>query len=496
MGSYSVLVAILFIWILIFNLYQYSIRRIYEVEPILFNDLKLIKNAIVIVWSESKFKMLAGIGVLILFFYAAYSFLKWFLAFNNELGSQDLFLVLSFLWVLGPIYSIIKFKGLYKKYPNDVFQRYHFSLVEFAVNLSRSYQNYRLTKENKGKRYVELRDEVSLGEIKNPPNLYFFFIESYGSYYFQEESIRETSFKQFEDFQSDVKKCGYDIISSFSNSPTIGGQSWLTYTSALFGHRVDNNTLFENYLNDKEFRNGKSLLRLLRDAGYSNFNLNPINPINGINVPYEEMREMYAIDRWILSHDIQYSGNAYGFGACAPDQYSLNFTMDLIKNESTGPYTLFYLTKNSHSPFITPPLVDNWKDLNNGDDHVHVHKGFLKHPEIQDYQRAIKYEFEVINRFIQDHGTDNDMFVLIGDHQPPMLAKPEIHGLSTPVHIVSKNGSFLNGFEQFGFQHDLEKIDSFVNHEAFYSIFLNVFSDHYSKEASNIPDYEPEGIKF
>jgi hypothetical protein len=285
--------------------------------------------------------------------------------------------------------------------------------------------------------------------------------------------------------------------SAFSESTTTGGQSWLAYSSFLFGYRLDNNTLFENCLNEESFRKGNSITTLFKKAGYVNYNLNPINPIKGISVPYEEMRDMYAIDRWILNDDIAYSGDSFGFGACAPDQYSLNFTMRLIKKEKISPYTLFYLTKNSHSPFITPDIVENWETLNNKNGQVHVHKGFLKSPQISDYQNAIRYEFEVLKRFIQDYGSSNDLFILVGDHQPPMLAKEEIHGISTPLHIISKNRAFLQEFDKFGFDSDLGNVHgSTIRHEGFYSIFLNAFANQYCSKPLNIPRYEPEGIKL
>ena len=487
---------ILFLLTLIFNLYQYVIRRIYETEPVLFNDLKLIKNAVVIVWSESKIKVVASGLLTLLFFYTVFHFFDWFLKFNYGLSTNSFFLSLSFLWILGPVFSIIRLKGFYTRYPNDIYLRYHFVTVEILMNVIRSIKNYRLARTKMGQKYAAKRAEIDLGKVHTFPNIFFLFIESYGSFFFKEQSIRETSFSDLNRFQNNLKSKGYKFVSSFSKSTTTGGQSWLTYSSALFGHRIDNNTLFENYLRDEVFRNSNSLLRILKNYGYTNYNLNPINPINGINVPYKEMREMYAIDRWILSDDINYRGDAYGFGACAPDQYSLNFTIDLIKKEAKDPFTLFYLTKNSHSPFITPPIADDWTDLINGGSQLHILKGFLKYPEIKDYQNAIRYEYEVLGRFIEDHGSDNDVFILLGDHQPPMLAKPDIHGTSTPVHLVSKDQSFLDEFLAHGFKSDLAKVDSEIKHESLYSIFLNAFVNQYSNGFKNIPKYEPEGIKL
>ncbi len=168
----------------------------------------------------------------------------------------------------------------------------------------------------------------------------------------------------------------------------------------------------------------------------------------------------------------------------------------MIKKEQKSPFTLFYLTKNSHSPFITPPLVPDWQTLNEGEGKTHIHKGFLKYPEVQDYQNAIKYEYDVIGQFIDQHGTDNDIFILVGDHQPPALVQPDKHGYSTPIHIVSKNIAFLDGFNRFGFKEEITDQDDEIRHESFYSIFLQVFTKHYAPNAVNIPDYEPQGIQL
>ncbi len=489
---------ILYVFLLVFNLYQYAIRKVYYTDPFLFNDLKLIKNAFVIVWSESKSRLIIAIPSILVITVGIYQFFQWFFTFFNDLGTSDVFYVISSLWLVMVVYSIYKFKGLYKEYPKDIFLRYHYILVESFMNLKRSWEHYQMSKLKVGQKYQDSRAGITIEPIHQLPNLYFLLVESYGSYFYKNNSGKEVSFETLRNFEKDLVENGYKCVSAFSESTTIGGQSWLTYTSMLFGYRIDNNTLFENHLNDENFRKSKGLLQFLQSLGYHNYNLNPITPIVGLHVPYDEMRSLYAIDTWFLADDIDYSGDQYGFGQCAPDQYSLNKAMEMIQRDEQSPYTLFYLTKNSHTPFIAPPVVDNWKDLNkSGEKQRHIHEGFFKNPSPEDYQNAIKYEFDIIRQFIKDYGKQEDIFIVMGDHQPPILANKEQHGLTTPVHIISQNDEFLSEFHKYGFTKDLiEAKDPTIKHEAFYSIFLNAFANQFSGNPKNIPEYEPEGIKL
>ncbi len=496
LGQVSVWIAALFLLLWIFNQYQFIIRRIYETEPILFNDLKLLKNGLAIVWQESRWKILGILCVFVVSFFVLEKGFEWYLTKNQQIGISTSFWVISMLWLMPVIYTLFRVKGFYVKYPNDIYLRNHFTVVELLENIKRSFQHYRISRMKIGHLYREKRKPIAIKLKGSAPNIHFLFIESYGSYYYKEPSIQHSAYNEWDLFQKTISKAGFSSVSNFSKSTTTGGQSWLTYSSVLFGYRLDNNTLFENLLFDKDFRSSNSLLQLLKNCGYYNYNLNPINPINGINVPYDAMREFYSIDRWLLSKDIQYTGDQYGFGACAPDQYSMNFTMDLMRKEAREPYSFFYLTKNSHSPYIPPVLVDDWKSLNHSNGNTHIHKGFLKYPETDDYKKAIQYQLHNLSRFISDHGRDNDLFIVIGDHQPPILSDPKQHGLETPVHVISRDGHFLNHFKDYGFNLDISAVNSFIRHEGFYSLFLQAFANAYAYSAENIPEYEPEGIKL
>lgn len=485
----------IYIFFFLFNLYQYSFRRIYESEPNLYSDSKLLKNGLAIVWHESKLKVFIGSAIFVLILCSLGWGVYFYVHFVSGVPNSGFFYSISIIWGLSLLWAVIK-RGLNSTYPNDINRRYHFVLVEFYLNFRRSINTWKFTKAKIGEEYSEARLPIKFSLSDNPPNVHFIFIESYGSYFFKEKSLIEKSAEIYKDFTSQIKSIGWSMVSNYSESPITGGQSWLTYSSMLYGLRLADNTYFESCLNDPVFRQSKGLLRIFKEAGYVNYNLNPIKPIKGINVPYSRMKEFYCIDEWILHENLPYTGDVYGFGECAPDQFSMNFSMELIKKANRHPYTFFYLTKNSHSPFIAPDLVENWRSLNHANGQTHVHKGFLKTPLKEDYQRAIAYEFGNLSKFITDHGKDNDIFMLIGDHQPPILSNPDIYGKTTPVHVIVKNDKFLDTYKEYGFEDDLFECQQTVKHEALYSIFLRSFMKTYCANQQEIPDYEPNGIQI
>lgn len=485
-----------YVLLLLFNQYQYLLRKIYHQEPILYGDLKLLKNGISIVWSESPHKIILAIVLLIATVLCFDLGFRYLLEQSALVGPTAFSNTLSVAFIILVLYSIKSIKGLTKSYPNDIYIRFHFTMAELLVNLKRSRQNYLLSKKNFGQKYRSKREGIAIELKEEPPNIFFVFVESYGSFFFEEPSIRKASIATFNNFDHKLQKEGYHMRSNYSTSTTTGGQSWLTYSSMLYGYRMDNNVLFENHLYDPIFRQSNSLLKILRAAGYKNYNLNPINPINGITVPYEEMREFYQIDRWVLAHDINYQGDQYGFGACPPDQYSMNFMMDLIRKEGPAPYTYFYLTKNSHSPFILPKFAKDWRSLNETPESKVMEQGFLQPPKISDYQNVIQYEYDVLTEFMVNHKNEKDIFLLIGDHQPPMICDTETYGLDTPIHVISKHQPFVEEFSKFNFVNDIADIKKPLAHESIYSVFLNAFTKHYASAHQNTPAYEPEGIRL
>jgi len=172
----------------------------------------------------------------------------------------------------------------------------------------------------------------------------------------------------------------------------------------------------------------------------------------------------------------------------------LNYAHKNFILENKKPFVLFYLTKNSHSPFITPDFVENWDDLNNTPDQLKGNN-FLQPPEMDNYAKSIDYQINFIQDFMLKHGKPSDIFMLLGDHQPHDLSNPA-DGTETIVHVISQDSQFLSEFEQYGFKDSIESLSNPVKHEAIYSIFLRSFIKTYGEVNQEIPDYEPNGLQF
>lgn len=152
---------------------------------------------------------------------------------------------------------------------------------------------------------------------------------------------------------------------------------------------------------------------------------------------------------------------------------------------------------NSHTPFFAPELsVNGWKDLNSNPEEFVQKSIFLKRPELEDYGNSINYQLKYLIKFILEKGR-NDLFLLIGDHQPPVIAKSK-DGFETPVHIISRDSTFIGDFLKYGFSAGLKIKDQnkSVRHEGLYTIFLREFIQNYADSSSVLPEYLPEGISI
>ena len=113
----------------------------------------------------------------------------------------------------------------------------------------------------------------------------------------------------------------------------------------------------------------------------------------------------------------------------------------------------------------------------------------------QQYLASIEYELQMVIDFITTTADANDLFIIMGDHQPARVARYS-DGWDTPLHIISQNAEFVATFEQVGFVPGLvtQAQDATVHHEGLYSLFLRALLAQYGVEPNVLPAYQPDGI--
>ncbi len=480
------LIFLIFSVSLIFNYYQIVFRKIYLTEPNLFSDIPALKTGFFIIWSENKKKVILFMLFTVSLLMIVFLLLEYILSLNNEPPGSTFYVITSAYIFL--ILMKISRHGLYSRYPSDLNSRFHFISVEIFRNLKRTYYFYKLSKKELGFKYKKKRQIDDL-KLHTKPNLYLIFMESYGSAFYNR--FGSDSISVFNEFSDSLEREGFSVGSNYSDSPIVSGQSWLSFGSVLLGSKISSNTLFENYLNDKDFRQANSLFRVFKKNGYTTYYINPIKPIAGVNVPYHNLKELYGLDEWILNHHIDYEGPLYGFSQCPPDQYTINWSSKEIRRQKNFPYVFFYVTMNSHTPFNYPDFEADWRKLNTQKPTTQNHN-FFKRPNSEDYFKAISYQFQYLSDFFNRCVSKKDIAIVLGDHQPPIISNIEMDGYLTPVHVISGNKDFVDGFKEYGFNSGLNE-DEKIRHEAIYSILLREWVKNFSSENINIV-YEREGL--
>ena len=226
---------------------------------------------------------------------------------------------------------------------------------------------------------------------------------------------------------------------------------------------------------------------------------------------FESYENFYGYHRWIYYDDLHYSGQRFGWGI-VPDQFSLNSAHEQFIIPAPHPLFFLFTTVTSHAPWLDlPPYVDEWQDLNNlnNDAGSESKRGYgqrLKQKlglqeivTLEDYLRQINYQFRVIEAYVSQRVTDNSVVVIVGDHQPSIFTEKS-YGFQTPIHILSRDTTFVSFFSKYGFVGGLVKdpiSENSIRHEGFYSLIVRALAERYDLAQDNaLPNYYPEGISL
>lgn len=330
------------------------------------------------------------------------------------------------------------------------------------------------------------------------PNLYLIFVESYGSVLYKRDDYRPAYRRRLAQLEQQLAAAGWHTASALSESPTWGGGSWMAYTSAYFGLRIDSHPQYLALLDQYQLTPYPDLGHYLQGQGYRNVRISSI----AAELPQEDWvkyTKVYGVDRWLRHEDFNFVGAEYGWGPAPPDQYVLHYAQEILHQESADPFVLFFITQNSHYPFAPRPTrVADWRTLNQvSGDPGKINDEARAHPERrQDYFEAIDYELSTLVDFIGTNQDEKALFVLIGDHQPPRVSK-RTDGFDTPVHFISRNQALITGLADYGFDAGLIVRDSrkpTLKHEGFYSLVVRTLLTHYGPADGTLPPYLPDGF--
>ena len=476
-----------YLFLFFYSVYHGTIEGVYQSEPLFFNDLPLLKTGFSIIWNES-FWVLLGIGAALIFIlWFTFKLSKIFVGAAKNIRFTKLE---KTIWAVMLLLVISNAKYGFNITTRNAIQP--ISILLFN-NINRSNQAT--------KSLANINIEVMAAKIpyknyqlKIKPNVYLIAIESYGQVVFTDSMMQQAFLPMLKIFENNLDKSGWYNTSALSVSPAFGGKSWVAYSSILYGFNFKNQGTYEALFNTPEIYNFPSWPNVLRSQGYKSIRLNSLPPADLVDVPWEQFSKFYNIDQWIRFEDLNYHGKSYGFGPAPPDQYSFNLAMELLENQQQ-PVFFFFLNQNTHHPFDSPEkAVADWKTLNNPQEkQVSSGIGFLGSPDKSIYIKAVKYQFEYLEKYILENADSNDVFILIGDHQPPFVSNPN-DGMACPVHIITKYPRLVNDLLQNGFQKGLiPKPPAEFHHAGIYSVFMHAFIS-LDSSITPLPKIYPNGL--
>lgn len=457
--------------------YTSVMQAVFKRPPVLGSDLALLTAGVTIVRGRLTGIVAGLVLALGLLAWASYSVIG---ALLGAMPTGSVLLLAAAAALVPPcLYNLRRYP-----YQKVIYRTVYSPTLHLARNLEvgRGYQ--RLI--NEDAEHFAAQNRFGGLTLKDAPNIVFVCIESYGSVVYTQPALRARLTTAIERLNTQSRAAGLHVASTLSEAPLFTGGSWLSYTTFTYGLRIDNLVLYDRlFAPDSAFAAYESLFHVLRRNGYRNHLLGPLGGVAAHDVDWDRIRRNFQADVMIDFDGLDYSGPTLPYMGLAhrfapPDQYALNAAYERAK-AGDAPFSLFFLTLNSHFPFDAPAAkVDDWRTLNDRELHLDV-DATAETDTTSRYVAAMHYELDVVADFVTEHADDDTVFVVFGDHQPPFVATDDM-GVATPVHIFSRDAGLVARFVEGGYAPGLAPdtdTATATRHEAFMPLFLEAMAHRY-----------------
>lgn len=481
---------------LFYYAYEAITRTIYQVDPILYHHYYLVLDGLQFLLSHLHLSLASYLGAALgalLAVGSVYALTR--LLFSISLADQlSRWLRISFgVLALVMLLPLFAYRQVLASPVMVVSSLYY----KMALNIEKSLQVYQDVANFDDTALRQAYDYRGMA-LHRKPNIYLIFVESYGSVLYQRPDYRVGYELLLQKLQKQLTDNGWHSASTLSESPTWGGGSWLAYSSAFFGLRIETHPQFLALLNKYQVESYPNLGRYLKTQGYNYYHLSSLSSELSEG-DWLKQERFFGVDDWFRFEELQFTGPMYGWGPAPPDQYALHYTHERLTRESDQPFALFFITQNSHYPFAPiPTLAVDWRTLKNDEPSpAPIDPEGIPHDQRRrNYAEAIRYQLTMLSEFVVTEGGENDLFIFIGDHQPPRVSRRE-DGFATPVHIVSRDQQWIASLQDYGFTPGLEVADlsPTMKHEGLYSLLVRtlLYNDG-DGDQSALPAYLPAGF--
>jgi len=346
--------------------------------------------------------------------------------------------------------------------------------------------------------HFESRNHFKSVELAQRPTVVLICVESYGSVVYRDREHSAAVAGLVAEHEQRLRKAGYHFASTHSDAPIFAGGSWLSYASFTYGIEFKEMQLFDAlFAPGSPFGAYESLFHVLKRNGYRNVLLCPLGGVNVRHVDWGQIDRCFQSDLNVTFDSMGYRGPLVNyFGGVrlySPlDQYSLSYAYELAARESARPFSLFFCTLNSHYPWESVgEVVADWRSLDDPAAPLRACSGSTQ----ERYRASIRYQLDYTLGFVLERAEEDVVFVVFGDHQPPMITEERM-GKQTPVHVIARDPELIDTFLEHGFAPRLNLMGAEarpIKHHGFLSLFLKGMQAAYGVADVRV-DYREHGV--
>ena len=346
-------------------------------------------------------------------------------------------------------------------------------------------------------------EALSRIQLRTRPDVYFLMIEAYGEIlatWDMTESYRALLTRA----QQRLEAAGFHMRSAYSAAPVYGGTSWFSISTVLSGIMIDGPEAYAAL----ELAGPRlpSLTRFFRTQGYRTYSIQPGSSHRaGLSCV-----DLFGHDVVVDADRLDYRGPQYGWGHI-PDQYALGLFRERFLPHAPEPRYVFFMSVSTHYPWgeSVPRYVSDWKTLNHQPPPAADHDASwpaLPHTEAigsalrQSYLRSVEYEWRTLIDLLTHDPSQELVAIVLGDHQPRLESNPPGDvTMNTPIHVLSRDRAFVDGFAEHGFEPGLfatPGAHSVLQHEGLFSLLVSKLEATYGASGPRVAQYYPNGISL
>jgi len=341
--------------------------------------------------------------------------------------------------------------------------------IDFILHLSNTIEKHQTALDEvvqKGRQY-----QRPLAKL-NGSDVYVFFIESYGHTVFADPRHSPLITPFLRAAERRLQARGYGSCSNFLKSPAFGGSSWLAHGSLAGGVPIAGQLHYDLMLTSEV----QPIAAYFNRAGYRTVSVMP-----GTLWPWSAGK-FYQYQKKYYAADFDYRGPKFGW-APMPDQFVLDAVYRAEIQKRLQPLFIEFVLVSSHAPFnVQPRYIPDWSQI--GDGSIYATQKPIEFPLIwphlenasEAYVTSIIYDFKVLVGFLEQMVTDNEIVIILGDHQPNLKITGKNQPWSVPVHVISRNPDVLGPFIQRGYTPGLIPSQP-LPHQGIESLLWNILED-------------------